>query len=223
MSIYNLNYIQKVVELLPPDKRGPKMVNWLIDLLGPMGVNYSDLFVDYKTGSDYDLYDSLTTYNTGDRVQYSQSIYESIIDNNTLNPTDLSGWRVYEEYFIGVDERITYNHLKIVLEHALNKRFNTTFRQPNLVSDIYIETNVPAANVFVVGSVEQESSIVYRETSSEYIINGYSFAIFNNFTVYVPLAVYEAQSADINAREPIFRYFIDKYNSAGLNYNIITY
>lgn len=223
MSIYNLNYIQKVVELLPPDKRGPKMVNWLIDLLGPMGVNYSDLFVDYKTGSDYDLYNSLTTYNTGDRVQYSQSIYESIIDNNTLNPTDLSGWRVYEEYFIGVDERITYNHLKIVLENALNKRFNTTFRQPNLVSDIYIETNVPAANVFVVGSVEQESSIVYRETSSEYIINGYSFAIFNNFTVYVPLAVYEAQSADINAREPIFRYFIDKYNSAGLNYNIITY
>lgn len=223
MSIYNLNYIQKVVELLPPDKRGPKMVNWLIDLLGPMGVNYNDLFVDYKTGSDYDLYDSLTTYNTGDRVQYSQSVYESIIDNNTLNPTDVAGWRLYEEYFIGVDERIKYSHIKVVLEYALNRRFNTTFRQPNLISDIYIESNQPPYGPFIVGAIEDESSVVYFDTSSDWVINGYSFATFNNFTVYVPLAVFEAQSADVNAREPIFRYFIDKYNSAGLNYNIVTY
>ena len=222
MSIYNFSYTQKILELLPPDKRGAAMVAWLYDLLAPVGHDYYDVFVDYKTGSNYDLWVA-GSYPLKAKVQYGQSVYESIIDSNTLEPTNTAGWRLYQEYFIGVDERILYNHGKLILEYALNKRFSTSFRQPPLISDIYIETNEPPYSVFVVGQIEEESSISYYNTSTEYIINDYNFNTFYNFTVYVPLAVYDAVSADPAAREKIFRVFIDKYNTAGLLYNIVTY
>jgi len=222
MSIYDLNWKQKVIELLPPDKRFTKFVAWLLNLVKPAEYNNNRIFFDYKIGAVYPNY-AAGTYNKFDRVKYGQTIYESLQNSNTTAPPNALFWRVYQQNFIGVDERITYNHQKLTLEWALNKRFGTTFRQPPLISDIYINTNVIANPPFVVGGDEPISSTIYGVTGTEFIINSYTFLNFFNFTIYIPVAVWTALSADTAARDVIVRQFTDLYNTAGLTYNIITY
>ncbi len=183
---------------------------------------HTDVFVDYRTGSDYPVY-SAGTYNAGDRVIYGQRVYESIVGSNTAIPTDLTKWFVYQNNFLGVDQRLKYNGQILVLNYACNARFKTNFRQPPLQSDIYFEVNTPTANVFVVGFDEPQSGICFFGESSNFIINEYAFASFYNFVVKIPTAVFNALSDDANAREKIIRNFIDGIVPAGLNYTITTY
>ncbi len=223
MSIYNVDFDQKAVELLPPDKRFTKNVGWVRSLLSQNQYNHTDIFIDYKTGSAYPVWNNLGTWNIGQRVIYGQSVYESIINNNSLVPTDVTGWRVYQQYFIGVDERLTYRGENLILTYALNERFNTTFRQPPLVSDIYITNNQIGIIPFVVGENEFESSVVYFDFSYNFIINSYTPNSVTNFTIFVPLAVYNSLSADPLSREKIIREFADRYVNVGMTYTITTY
>lgn len=223
-SIYDITYANRVVDLLPPDKRYIRMVQYLRAMVKELQKLHTDIFTEYRLGSTASAWLVGSTYTMGNRVNYAGRVYESIKDSNTGNlPTDTAYWRLFLNSSIGVEERLMYNHQTLVLEYACNRRFGTVFRQPPLQSDIYIGTNVPSVPVFVVGGVEDNSSVTYSVTSSEYIINSYNFTAFNNFTVYVPLAVYNAVSADNAAREKIFRNFIDQYNTAGIRYNVATY
>ena len=222
MSFYNLSYDQKAVELLPPDKRAPAMVQWVQALLKQLQYNQSSIFTDFKVDADYPVYVA-GSYNKFDRVIYGQSVYESLTDANTAVPTDANYWRLYQIFFTGTDTRIKYNGQKLVLEYAINDRFMTTFRQPPLVSDIYFSTNIPVPSVFVIGGIEENSSVTYNNNSSEYLIDGYSFSAFYNFTLYIPTAIYNAVSADVNAREPIFRNYINNLLPAGVTYTIQLY
>jgi hypothetical protein len=224
MSIYNLNFNQKAVELAPPDKRRPIFIKWVQSLLSQNQKLHTKIFIDYKTGATYANYVPSTPYAAGALVIYGESVYESLVNANTTTPDDATKWRIYQNSFIGVDERITYNHVKLSLEYALNKRFQTTFNQPPLISDIYITTNSKGINPFIVADTEAESSPSYRDGSTEFIVNSYTVgATFYNFTVYVPLAVYNGVSTSAAARENIFRTFINRYNTIGINYNIQTY
>lgn len=225
MSIFNVDFDQKAVELLPPDKRFKVHVGWVRSLLSQNQYNHTDIFVDYKTGSTYPLWNNLGSWNKGQRVIYGQSVYESLVDNNTDLPTNTNTWRVYQTFFIGTDERIMYNSQKLVLEYALNRKFGTTFRQPPLISDIFINLPVQAVNPFVVAENEEESSDVFTTFSSEFILDVYSFSVTASFdyTINVPQAVYDALSIDPLARDKIIRQFVDRYNTAGMFYNIITY
>jgi len=223
MSIYNINFDQKAAELLPPDKRYKFNLNWVRSLLSQNQYNHTDVFIDYKTGSDYPYWDYIGPYSIGDRVIYNQSVYESLIDSNTLVPTDPPGWKLYQQYFVGVDERLTYRGENLILTYALNKRFNTTFKQPPLQSDIYIENNQIGTLPFVVGGSEFSSSVVYYDFSYDYIINDYTPSTVTNFTIFVPEGVYNALSTDPASRDKIIREFVDKYVNVGMTYNITTY
>jgi hypothetical protein len=222
MSIYNINYLQKAIEMLPPDKRGTKFVKWVYALIKPVEYDNTKLFTDYKVGDNYPNY-AAGSYSKFQRVIYGQSVYESLSDSNTALPTNTDFWRVYQNNFIGVDERVKYNHVKLTLEWAINKRFGTTFRQPPLISDIYFVTNVVPNPPFLVGGIEENSSIVYANGSEQFIINAYSFTGYYNFSIYVPVAVWTALSTVTSARDTIIRNFVDLYNTAGITYNIITY
>jgi hypothetical protein len=219
MGIFDITLSVKAIELLPPDKRSSTIVAWIKQLYKPLQQSHYALFVSYKTGSTAPQW-TAGTYAYRERVIYGQTVYESLTDGNTAIPTDTNYWRVYQDSFIGVDERLTYNHQKLVLQYALNTRFGTTFNQPPTLSDIYITTNAPGAGVFVVGASEGESSTVYADVSSEYVINSYSFSNFYNFTINVPVAVYTALGS---AADSVIRGFVDRYNSAGVTYNIVTY
>jgi hypothetical protein len=224
MSIYDINFNQKAIELAPPDKRRPIFVKWVQSLLSQNTILHKKIFIDYKTGASYPNYNPALTYAQGVLVIYGETVYESLENSNAAVPTDPTKWKVYQDSFIGTNERITYNHVKLSLEYALNRRFQTTFNQPPTLSDIYIVTNAKPFGPFIVGADEPISSSSYSTTSSDFVINAYSFGtLFYNFTVYVPLAVYNGVSATPSARENIFRTFIDQYNTIGINYNIQTY
>lgn len=220
--LFDIDYEVKGVELLPPDKRKRQMIAFIQGLLAPIQW-LRDLFIeDYGDGSSSAQW-TASTYGRGAVVRYNKSIYESLEDGNTATPADATKWVMIQDNFIGVNERVLFNGQKIVLEYALNKWFFTTFRQPPLVSDIYISGAFSLINPFVVGGVEAESSSVYTLGSTEYVIDGYSVTTQYNFTIFIPSAVYTALAADAATREKIVRAFADKYVPVGIFYEIQTY
>jgi hypothetical protein len=223
MSIYDINISKQSQRLSPPDKRGVVLGAWMKALFTPLQW-LADLWLgSYRTGSTAMEWLNTSTYSKYSRVVYTVYVYESLIDGNTATPTDTSKWRIVQRTFIGLNERLMYNTEKVVLEYALNKRFKTTFRQPPNVSDIYIDAHEKPLAVFQVGGIEINSSSVYSNTSSEFVIDSYSFTDYVNMTVNVPVAVFNALDAIPANCEKIIRSFIDIYIAAGITYTITTY
>ncbi|MFB6456565.1 hypothetical protein ACE38W_14940 [Chitinophaga sp. Hz27] len=223
MSIYNIDTGQKAIEATPPDKRYPIFIHWLLALFKPLQWLADLSFSSYRTGSNAVSWISGVVYYKYDRVLFKQTVYESLTDNNTLVPTDQSGWMVVQQNFVGVFERILYNGNKLVFEYAINKYFGSMFRQPPGISDIYTENKVKPLNVFVVGGTERISSITYSSYSNEFIINQYVFSPFSNLIIYVPVAVFHSIDTDPMNAERIIRNFADQYLVAGIIYTVQTY
>jgi len=228
MSIYDITYSQKAIELIPPDKRDVENIVWVQSLLNQNQYIRDKYLGDYNTGATYPLWAIATAYSKGNRVIYKGAVYESLTNSNTGNqPIEGQYWTLYQKNFIGVAERVYYNGQKIVLEWALNKWFNTTFRQPPLVSDIFIDTNTPALTCFIVGAsadgITTNSSSIFSDRSSQYIEYTYNAPIFYNATINIPIIVYTALDAVAINREKIVRNFADLYFPAGITYNIAAY
>jgi hypothetical protein len=175
----------------------------------------------FRTGSTATLW-TAGTYALGAQVIYQNQVYESSKTSNTDTPPSAT-WRLIQTNYIGVFEQVAYNGQKIVLEYALNKWFKTTFRQPPSVSDIYITLNTLPIYPFIVGGNEQNSSSVFNNTSSEFVINAYSFTNNYRATINFPSAVYSALSSVVSARDKIVRAFVNQYIPAGITYQIVTY
>lgn len=207
---------------MPPDKRTASIIQAVRAFLKSCQWARDLVLGSYKTGAIADKY-APGTYGKYDQVIYKQRVYESLNANNTSNPDDLTQWRLIQQNFIGVDERILYNGNILVLTWALNKWFSTTYRQPPALSDIYILTNEVSIPVFRVGIIEDESSSVGLDSSSEFVWDDYDFINVNEFTIFVPLAVYNALDANPANRDAIIRNFADRYVAFSLRYNIQTY
>lgn len=223
MSIYDIDYSKQKVQLLPPDKRYTKTVAWIGILLSPLQYLRDLWFGSYRTGSDAPQWVNTDPYPKYAQVKYNKIIYESLENGNTDVPTTVATWKVVQQNFIGLSERIYYNGQKLVLEWAMNKWFGTVFRQPPNQSDIYIENNTLDVGVFRVGGVEDISSVTFSNRSSEFVVNAYSFAVTFNFTIFCPEAVYNALDPTLTNNEKIFRAFVDRYVPAGVTYTIQTY
>lgn len=221
-TIYDIDFEGFSEQMLPVDKRTTRTIAWLKALLSPIQYLRDLFFGSYRTGSDAPLY-TAGTYAKYARVRYNKIVYESLKAGNTDLPTVTASWKIVQQNFIGLSERVLYNGQKLTLEYAMNTWFGTTFRQPNNQSDIYITNNTLAIPVFRVARIESGSSVVFNDYSSELVINNYSFAVQFNFTINCPVAVYNALDAVAANREKIFRSFVDKYVPAGITYNIVTY
>lgn len=225
-SIYDINFAKFALRMLPPDKRFSKNIAYVKALLSPMQW-VRDLWLgEYRTGTTAPAYVDGTAggYNKYDRVVYNKVVYESLIDSNTSLPTDKTAWFIVQANFIGLSERMMYNGHTLTLTYAMNKWFGTTFRQPPSVSDIYIENNEVPIALFRSAATESNSSKVSTLTSSEFIANAdYDATPFKNFTIKVPVAVYNALDTDMINNENIFRSFVNKYVAAGILYKIETY
>lgn len=224
MGLYDMNMATTGQQLLPPDKRGNFMSRWAAAILRPIQWLVDIRLNSYRNGSAAPPYLNSTTYAKGDLVVYRYSVYESQVNGNLGNdPLDLTYWAKVQDNFIGVLERLKYNGNVLVLTYALNKYFGTTFRQPNNISDIFITVNAKPTAVFLVGDTEAQSSLVYSNTSSEFIVNGYTFSTYFNMTIFVPVAVYNALDVDPANRERIVRNYADQYVVAGITYEVATY
>lgn len=208
--------------MLPPDKRFRRTVAWVKILLSPIQYLRDLWFGSYRTGSTAPVWVA-GTYAKYAQVRYNKIVYESLKNGNTDVPTVATSWKIVQQNFIGLSERILYTGEKLLLEYAMNKWFGTVFRQPNNVSDIYITNNTISIAVFRSANTENFSSVVYANVSSEYVINQYSFTLAYNFTINCPLAVFNALDPTLVNNEKIFRSFVDKYVPAGITYNIVTY
>lgn len=221
--MYVLDYLIAIQDLLVPDKRTDNIVAFNNGLVGNTSQLHINLFSTYKN-ANFSLTEwSAGTYVRNYLVRYGKSIYISAIAGNTDEPTFTDNWVLVSENYLGSDFRLAIRGEKLILEYALNVWFETTFRQPPSVSDIYITTNTILNDVFRVGDTEFASSKVSDLRSTELVGNSYTFSAQYNMTIHVPTAVYNALATTTDAREAIFRNFADRYVNAGLTYNIITY
>lgn len=223
-DIYDLDTDQQVVELLPPDKRFTITVSWLQAVL-KSSVHWlrDNTLTRYRQGSADPQYVP-GTYAYGAYVKFQKAVYVSLIANNTDNPTVTTSWYQVQNNFIGINERILYNGQRIILEYALNKWFGTIFRQPGSIrSDIYLVTNPQPVSNFLIGYSYRNSSYFYKNRSTEYIINDYSFNRIANLTINVPFGTYNSLEENNTNRDNVIRSFVDQYIAAGITYSINPY
>lgn len=225
MAIYDYDSNIVADQLTPPVLRNSKFLAWLYVLVSPIQNRWSLIFNDYKIGNVYSDFNVLTTYNFGDRIRWTdKAIYEATYTNslgvaesfNGVYPSDILFWTKVNDIFIGTDERVKYSAQKILFESALNTFFVT--------SGIYITNNfVSVGNVFVMDSTSAESSFMsYSNDSQDDYMDltaTYSTDTFD-YTIFVPLAFHT--SLGINA-STIISTFADKYNLAGMQFNVLTY
>lgn len=221
-DLYDIDFNNQSAYLLPPDKRTANLTTLVQSLSSPLQYVRDLVLGSYKKGATAPDYVA-GVYAKYDQVVYNNGVYESLVDGNNVAPSDLTKWKLIQDNFIGVDERILYNGGKLILEYALNKWFDTTFLQPPLVSDIYLTTNPTLLSVFRVGYTEDESSSVADFASSENVFNDYLFSPSIGLTINIPLAVFNALGADDATREARVRNFANKYVIAGVFYDIQTY
>ncbi|MDQ2718232.1 MAG: hypothetical protein M3Z26_00520 [Bacteroidota bacterium] len=222
ISNYDIDFYDFGIQMLPPDKRKNNSVGFLSALIRPLQWLNDLWFDEYNIGSSDSAFSSASPYSKYDRVIYNKSVYESLIDNNSDIPTTYN-WFIVQKNFIGLSERMLYNGQCLVLTYALNKWFGTTFNQPPVQSDIYIINSTIATPAFLVGEIESNSSKISTIESTEFVETVVTYSAQINFTIHVPVAVYNALDTTGINNDKIFRNFVDQYVPAGLFYAISTY
>ncbi len=230
-DIYDFDTDIVVPNLTAPVKRLPKFLAWLKSLTQPIQTAWENLFVDWKTGSDYLDYNGATTYNLGDKIVWSvdKCVYEAASITalgigqsfSGVPPSNPVFWQKLNSNFIGADERITYNSQIIILEHALNKWFQNL----TATDQIFINTNSIASNLFLMGETGAYSSAMANNGpfANFFMPNTPNYPTQYNFTINVPAALFATLGTNSTNRENTVRTFADKYVLAGITYNVTTY
>lgn len=226
MSIYNVNYYNQVAQMLPPNKRQSRWLWWLFVLIRPIEWLWYNTIEIFKSGYALSAFNPMTTYNKNDVVEYMFKSYISLKDFNADLPTS-SSWEKISDNWRGVDERILYTANKGTFEYALNLYFRGTWcsLQPSWSGYIWISTNAVANNFFRVSKTGEQSSAISVDKSSDPIPYEPDSAFGNQyaFTIWMQEDLYNALAPTNEERESIIRGFADKYNVAGLFYDIQTY
>lgn len=228
MSIYTYSVNYVVENLLPPILRQVKQIAWLKTIAKPLSW-LSDRLTDYRDGvSLSDFWSAGTTYDRdSDPVIWADSKMYQCIKDGALGvnyaPTGTANsaayWVEVLPHWIGTNERIKYNAQIIILEYALNRLY---FNEG--VSDqIYIE-NLDTTDGFVMFSVSAGTSEMYTNSlyTGEFMFTSYS-PTQNNFTVWVPAALFATLGATTQDRENNIRGQVNKYCVPGITYNVDTF
>lgn len=217
-QIYIISFSLVWEQLTPPMLRDAIFLNWGTVLTKPLQRLYEIIFGVYANGSTDLPYDALTAYVVGDKTVYTdRGVYECIAPSTGNLPTDTTYWVKISENYIGIRERCNYSSHKILFEYGLNRWFQCT--------GIYIGNNVTTTSSFVMGATGQYSSAMWNSggASTNFMTNNYYVPSSNNYTIYVPIAVYNALASNNTDRTNIIRSFADKYTLAGIQYNVTTY
>lgn len=237
MSIYDITFSNQAEQNIPPDYRGEKQKSWLKALLSPLQWLRDAIFVDYRNGFSGADFNILTAYAKGVRVRYTDnSVYETILPTTAgILPTNKDYWYKVNDVFIGLIPRMYYNSQQLLFEYILNQWFRTTFRQPTTEvneaggfylpkSDIYIIKNTVDNLAFGVTD-DVNITVLISQTESiatEMIGDSVNFSSIH-YTIMIPIAVYNALATTNQQRTSIVKSQVDKYNLAGITYEITTY
>ena len=228
MYDFDTHYISE--KLTPPQIRGDKFIAWLRVILEPIQSVWYNIFNDYAIGSTYSVYDVSSAYVKWDKVVYqNKSVYMCILNTGIgINCDNTTYWIKINDNFIGCSERVLYNSQKITFEYALNKWFLVAYSLPwtgaNHTNQIYIENNDVAGSQMVMGATGTYSSPLAASGVYSLTAMGATYtAVGNDFTIYVPTAVWTTLGSTNPDRENTIRIFADKYNLAGIIYNVTNY
>ncbi len=233
MSIYS--YDNKIVaeQIAPPTLRQSKFLAWLYVITKPVQSLWDLVFNGYKDGGTYD-HDMDDTYfippigyifTVGYTIKYNKSIYICIRTSIYTGVVNLADFDKLQDNFLGVTERIKYNSQKILFEYAMNKWFSVP--NINIPYPIFITNNfIQSQTVFLLGGSSETSSLMPNSSinSVDYMGNmpTYITGTFD-FTINVPLDLFDTLGTTTTNKENTIRQFADKYNLAGITYNVITY
>lgn len=171
MSLFQYNPFMLGEDLTPSALRKNKFTAWLRVLLRPV-YYMSDIFTDdFITGAElYPDYNSMTTYNYGDRVIYSdRGVYECMVASSIgVSPfgdfSSNTNWNKILQDFISIDERIKTTSQIITLEYAINRYYRIYtapfiyLTQMNAIGHGTIELNVPTSKTYLIGGNYNEIS-----------------------------------------------------------------
>ena len=225
-NIYDIDYNLQADNLNAPQRRLPKITAFLHSLVKPLQWRRDLFFIEYATGSYglYSLYDPLNGYNFGDRVIYSdRKVYEAIFPTPFAGvpPTDTAHWALIVDNFIGLNERIKYTSQIITFEYAINRWFMNT----GATDQIYIQNNNTIQSVFVMGQTGPFSSAmaVSSLNSTSFMAVNPTFSVQYNFTIFVPLALFNSLGNTTQDKENTIRRYADQFVLAGLLYDVQTF
>ena len=218
MGLFDVDFKYLSEALSPVKYRTGSFTGWLYSLLKPIEWVHNSIFKGTKDGLfQRSKWSNVTAFTVGQLTQYGESIYYCDVSNtNKIPNTSPQYWSLYVPDRLGVNERIRITGQKRILEYELNRRFKTftvTFPQNPLIPDIYIQ-NTPTLPLFVIGL--EQSSGIFTAGQHDGIFKD-PLLLSNNFTVYVPTTKYTEYG------EKAIRQEVDKYLTAGLNYNVVTY
>lgn len=223
MSFFDINFVDRFKELLPPKKRLPKWLAWINSIASALQETHYNFFVIYKTGSIDNVWDNVTTFFPGVRVVYFENgVYECLKTNSGTQPNLYPDyWLKITDNYIGVDDRIKYNSQIIIYEYALNK----WFRNIGATQQIYIVNNVTYGTQMLMANSSQLSSTMANASqfSVTYMGNSYAGATPYDYTIKVPVTLWNTLGATTNDKNNAIRSVAERYNMAGMNYNIITF
>jgi hypothetical protein len=221
VSIYNYDTDIISEQLTPPLLREPKQLSWISIICKPIQWLWSLVFEDYADGSNYILYNPATNYNSGNRVVFTDNkVYQNILASVGIEPTNTTNWLLINDNFIGARERIKYNSQIIQFEFHINKWFRT-----GIGAQIYFITNQISTSVFVMAPTGTYSSKMASSGifATSFMATVPVFAVQYNFTVMVPIALFNSLASTNPNREKIIRQYVDKYRLAGTTYDVTTY
>ena len=233
MSIYQIDTEYIGGQLTPPKLRKPKQFSWIKVILSPLQKFFDVSFLGYKNGDTSLDYNNVTTYNFGDRVIYTdKSIYEATYTNplgvaesfSGVIPTNTLAWTKINNVFIGSDERSKYNAQKLLFEYALNRFFRVA---ASPADQIYITNNfIDSGQNFLMNTGSNDSSLMPLNSMYQIDYMGL-FPTYqtntNDYTIFVPIAVFTALGDTNDNRENAVRNFADIYNLAGMRYDVQSY
>lgn len=229
MSLYDVDFDQVSRELYPTHKRKDILLKVAYSLCKPL--NDSNLFFQYfREGAAFSAYSNVTTYTYGQYVQYQRRVYfrTEVTDGYTagITPKNTTYWTLILQSFIGSDERVKFGPSKLIYEYALNRVFETTFRQPSVgTSDIYITNLNTEDDSFYVGELDEDTSTVSQSDQEALFFVGENDPAGgeSDYAINVPLAVFNALTSTNPEREAIIRSVANKYKLVGYTFDIVTY
>jgi hypothetical protein len=228
MSIYDVNFNTTTVELLPTHKRVEKIQYVLYSLQKPLNDN-ATFFRWIREGTEAAEYNAGTTYNFADVAAYQRRTYfrNEVTEGYSagIAPNDVTYWTKVLDNNIGLDTRIRFTTQKILLEYALNVIFGTTFNQPPVLSEIYIENNTQDIDDFFVGELDTDTATVSEtDQSADYFVNELDGDLSgDDFIIYVPVAVWTALAGTSQERDNIVLTVANNLKLFGYTAEVQTY
>lgn len=227
-----INFTALFSNLNIPKLRTLAHTAWLNILSTPL-VLIQDWFTKRVNGYVYPTFNNATNYSVNAYVLYGRASYVCILTPSTgLNPlpTNIIYWYKILDDYIGLNERSHYSAQKVMFEFALNRRFSPTTITPpfgSTIPSIYIVTNF-SSPVILWSAPAGTDTFTYVAPNSSIsfwysMLGNPTITPFYNFTIYVPSAVISATAPTVSEAFYIITQEANRYNMAGLTFNIIQY